>query len=53
MKSCENCIHIEVCAICVPLLPICDSYKADGVYLTKEEYEKLLEYKYMYEDLCR
>lgn len=23
----------------------------DGVYLTKEEYEKLLEYKYMYEDL--
>ena len=27
--------------------------KIDGVYLTKEEYEKLLEYKYMYEDLCR
>ena len=27
--------------------------KIDGVYLTKEEYEKLLEYKYMYEDLCK
>lgn len=27
--------------------------KIDGVYLTKEEYEKLREYKYMYEDLCR
>ena len=26
--------------------------KVDGVYLSKEEYEKLLEYKYMYEDLC-
>lgn len=25
----------------------------DGKYLTKEEYEELLEYKYMYEDLCR
>ena len=25
----------------------------DGKYLTKEEYEKLLEYKYMYEDLCK
>ena len=27
--------------------------KIDGFYLTKEEYEKLLEYKYMYEDLTR
>lgn len=26
MKSCETCIHIEVCALCVPPLPICDSY---------------------------
>lgn len=26
--------------------------KTEGVYLTKEEYEKLLEYKHMYEDLC-
>ena len=26
---------------------------ADGKYLSKEEYEKLLEYKYMYEDLCK
>lgn len=25
--------------------------KIDGVYLTKEEYDKLLEYKWMYEDL--
>ena len=25
----------------------------DGKYLTKEEYNKLLEYKYMYEDLCK
>lgn len=25
--------------------------KIDGVYLTKEEYEKLIEYKFMYEDL--
>lgn len=27
--------------------------KMDGKYLSKEEYEKLLEYKYMYEDLCK
>ncbi len=27
--------------------------KIDGVYITKEEHEKLLEYKHMYEDLCR
>lgn len=27
--------------------------KIEGVYLTKEDYEKLLEYKYMYEDLCK
>ncbi len=27
--------------------------KIDGIYLTKEEYEKLLEYKHMYEDLCK
>lgn len=26
--------------------------KIDGVYLTKEEYDKLIEYKHMYEDLC-
>lgn len=26
--------------------------KIDGVYLNKEEYEKLIEYKHMYEDLC-
>lgn len=26
--------------------------KIDGVYLTKEEYDKLFDYKYMYEDLC-
>lgn len=25
--------------------------KVDGVYLSKEEYDALLEYKYMYEDL--
>ena len=27
--------------------------KIDGVYLTKEEHEKLIECKYMYEDLCK
>jgi hypothetical protein len=27
--------------------------KVDGVYLTKEKYEELLEYKHMYEDLCK
>lgn len=27
--------------------------KIDGVYISKEEYNKLLEYKYMYEDLCK
>ena len=27
--------------------------KIEGVYITKEEYEKLLEYKHMYEDLCK
>ena len=33
-------------------LGICFGRKIDGVYLTKEEHEKLLEYKHMYEDLC-
>ena len=86
MKTCESCIHFEVCAIYLPQLPICDSYiskgsyiskdlfdqikwefniaieqlsklgigfgeKIDGIYLTKEEYKKLLEYKWMYEEL--
>ena len=27
--------------------------KTDGVYLSKQEYEELLEYKFMYEDLMR
>lgn len=27
--------------------------KIDGKYLTKEEYDQLLEYKYMYENLCK
>ena len=27
--------------------------KIEGVYLTSKEYEKLLEYKHMYEDLCK
>ena len=87
MKTCEDCIHIEVCAMCIPSLPICDSYKGkedivskglfdqykwerdvaieqleelglslgqkiEGVYMTKEEHDKLLEYKWMYEELC-
>lgn len=34
-------------------LGICFGQKIDGVYLTKEEHEKLLEYKYMYENLCK
>lgn len=89
MKTCESCIHFEVCAMYSPSLPICDEYKdkkedmvskglfdqikwerdvaieqlkeiglslgqkIEGVYMTKEEYEKLLEYKYMYENLCK
>lgn len=28
-QGCENCIHEEVCALCDPMLPICDSYKED------------------------
>ena len=27
--------------------------KVDGIYLSKEEYNTLLEYRHMYEDLCR
>ena len=27
--------------------------KIDGKYISKEEYEQLLEYKYMYEELCK
>ena len=34
-------------------LGIAFGQKIDGVYLIKEEYEKLLEYKRMYEDLCK
>ena len=36
------------------LKPVIDSMaEVDGVYLTREEYEELLEYKHMYEDLCK
>lgn len=28
-------------------------YEYDGKYLSKKEYEELLEYKHMYENLCR
>lgn len=27
IKCCEDCVHIEVCAMCIPALPICDSFK--------------------------
>lgn len=27
--------------------------RIDGIYLSKEECDKLMEYKYMYEDLCK
>ena len=27
--------------------------KIEGHYITEEEYDKLLEYKHMYEDLCK
>lgn len=27
--------------------------KVSGVYLSEEEYKELLEYKHMYEDLCK
>ena len=33
-------------------LSISFGQKINGVYLTREEYDNLLEYKYMYEDLC-
>ena len=26
IRSCKDCIHIEVCALCVPPLPVCDSF---------------------------
>lgn len=29
-----------------------DVTNEDGVYLSTKDYEKLLEYKYMYENLC-
>lgn len=27
--------------------------KIEGYYITEDEYDKLIEYKHMYEDLCR
>lgn len=27
--------------------------RVEGVYLSKEEYNRLIEYKYMYEELCK
>ena len=27
IRCCEDCIHIEMCAMCVPPLPVCDSFK--------------------------
>lgn len=34
-------------------LGIAFAEKVDGVYLTREEYKELFEYRLMYEDLCR
>lgn len=34
-------------------LGLCLGQKIDGIYLTYDKYNKLLEYKAMYEDLCR
>lgn len=34
-------------------LGLCLGQKIDGVYLTQEKYKELLEYKFMYEELCK
>lgn len=32
MVTCKDCLHFEVCAYCVNVLPICDSFKDRNKY---------------------
>ena len=34
-------------------LGLCLGQKIEGYYISEDEYDKLIEYKHMYEDLCR
>ena len=34
-------------------LDVVNQVRSEGIYLSKNEYEQLLEYKYMYEELCK
>lgn len=34
-------------------LGLCLGQKIEGYYVTEDEYDKLIEYKHMYEDLCK
>lgn len=34
-------------------LGLCLGQKIEGYYVTEDEYDKLLEYKHMYENLCK
>ena len=33
MKTCENCIHCEVCAYVLPSFPICEDFKDKNKFL--------------------
>lgn len=47
IKCCEDCIHIEVCALCTPPLPICDNFKEEKKgYWEKYWDEEYLSYSY-------
>ena len=34
-------------------LGLCLGHKIEGYYVTEDEYDELIEYKHMYEDLCK
>lgn len=34
-------------------LGLCLGQKIEGYYISEDEYDKLIEYKHMYEDLCK
>lgn len=51
-ERCEICKGKGVLEVCI-VDDIADIAKNEMVYITKKEYEELLEYKYMYESLCK
>lgn len=50
-KSCENCIHFEVCCYISHELPVCDSYQKSLVHCRDCKYAEVSEHAFGYGDL--